>query len=307
MGYFVFAALIVIVGIAGVVIGGLMSTEKTDMRGNVIGKSNTGRLVQLGSAIAAVVVFLLVTAFASTDTVNNGNIGIVKQFGNLVGTTGSGLVTHAPWQSVSAVSVRNELRTYEMDQSNAAVSSDSQAVYLTVQVNYNLERDKAVDLYRKTGGDYINRILDPAVYQYTKEVTAEYRATDFAANRETIRQKIEARLNLAMQKQGININSVTIKNVDFTPDLKAAIERTVEAKQNAKQAQAQVQVAQAQAAQKVATAKGDAEAQKLRRSTLTPELLQQEAIQALNSTDKTIIICQNGVCPSILPLTGATK
>jgi len=49
----------------------------------------------------------------SFATVENGHIGIVKQFGSLVGTTGEGLVGHAPWQTVSEVSVQNELRTYD--------------------------------------------------------------------------------------------------------------------------------------------------------------------------------------------------
>ena len=49
----------------------------------------------------------------SFATVENGHIGIVKQFGSLVGTTGEGLAGHAPWQTVSEVSVQNELRTYD--------------------------------------------------------------------------------------------------------------------------------------------------------------------------------------------------
>ena len=71
------------------------------------------RLQGIGVVAAAVVLFAGVTALMSFATVENGHIGIVKQFGSLVGTTGEGLVGHAPWQTVSEVSVQNELRTYD--------------------------------------------------------------------------------------------------------------------------------------------------------------------------------------------------
>jgi regulator of protease activity HflC (stomatin/prohibitin superfamily) len=262
-----------------------------------------GKLVSGLAVVVGVVFILILTVFRSFHTVDNGHIGIVKQFGNLVNTTGSGLVTTAPWQSLAEVSVRNELRVYDMGESNSAVSADSQPVFLTVQVNYSLVRAKAVPLYKKTGGDYVNRILDPAVFQFTKEVTAEYKATDFAANREQIRIKIEERLNANVKPQGILINSVSLKNVNFTADLKRAIEQTVEANQQAKREQARVTIVQAQAQQKVAQAKGDAqatltnaranaEAQRLQNHTLTKLLVQKEAIDKLNPNVQVI------VCPS---------
>ena len=71
-------------------------------------------------------------------------------------------MTTAPWQSLEEVSVQNERRDYDMTGGNAAVSSDSQAVFLIVQVNHTLERGQAVALYRETGGHFIDRILDPA-------------------------------------------------------------------------------------------------------------------------------------------------
>lgn len=249
-------------------------------------------------------------------TVENGHIGIVKQFGSIVGTTGEGFVSTAPWQQISQVSVRNELRTYDMGQDQAAVSRDSQAVYLKVQVNYSLVRDGAVDLYRETGGHYVDRILDPGVFQITKEVTAQYKATEFAANREEIRQKIEARLEQEVGKVGVShgasldaikINNVSLKNVGFTKALSEAIEQTVEAEQQAKREQAKVQISEAQARQKVAAAegeaksnvtraRGDATANRLRQQSLTGKLIQWEAIQKLNPNVQIIVCPPKTVC-----------
>lgn len=269
--------------------------------------------------VGSTVVFVMLSIFLSTDTISNGHIGIVKQFGSLVGTTGEGLVTHAPWQSVDPVSVKNELATYEMnDKTNSAVSRDSQPVYMVVQVNYSLRKGKAVDIYKETGGDFKTVILDPAVFQDVKEVTAQYQATQFAANRERIRQKIEHKLSHEVRKHGLTINNVALKNVEFTDALTQAIEQTVEARQQALRAQAQVQIKEAEADQAVAEAKGransqvaeangyatatktkasaDAFANRAKARTLNPLLIQQAAIDKLNPNVKVIICQQRQVC-----------
>ena len=261
----------------------------------------------------------------------NGHIGIVKQFGSIVSTTPEGLVGVAPWKSLSQVSVRNELRTFRMDdrggsgfydvQGGSAVSKDSQPVFLDVQVNYSLVRAGAVELYRETGGQYVERILDPAVFQNVKEVTAGFKATEFAANREVIRLQIEKKLQGGVGTvksiegttlEAIRINNVSLKNVDFTDALSAAIEQTVEAEQQAKREQAKVAIAQAQANQAVAKAEGqaraaiaqadgaakanvtralgDAKANRLRAQSLTPLLVQQNAIETLNPK-VSVIVC----------------
>ena len=265
------------------------------------GLSTNESLGTYGSAIGGVVALVLLVVFMSVHIVNAGYIGIVTSFGNLVGTTGSGVVTSAPWNSVNAISVQNQIRTYDMTGSNSAVSSDSQDVFLTVLVNFQVDPKYALPLYRTTGGDFVPRILDPNVYQFTKEATAQYAATQFAANREAIRRKIERSLRASVGPQGIIIIGVTIKNVAFTPALTHAIDQTVEAKQQAIREEAKVKIVKAQAKQQIVAARGASIAQKLKNEHLTPLLVQQEAVQQLAHTNKVIIVCSR-TCPGILPL-----
>jgi regulator of protease activity HflC (stomatin/prohibitin superfamily) len=298
-----------VLGLLGFIGGKIAKSENPD---------GLGGIVAVGSVVGAVALIVLLSVFKSFHQVENGHIGIVKQFGALAGTTGDGVATTAPWQSLDEVSVQNELKTYDMTQNNSAVSSDSQPVFLVVQVNYSLVRDKAVDLYKETGGHYVERILDPAVFQNTKAATASYKAIDFAKNREQIRLQIEEKLTAEVQPHGIQINNVSLKNVDFTPALSKAIELTVEAEQNAKAEEQKVKIAEAQANQKVATAQGEADstlvqaradaqsvllkaqaeakAKKLLKQQLTPLLVQQEAIQKLNPNVKVIVCAQNQDC-----------
>ena len=283
--------------------------------------STEDKVFTYGGVALVAVLWVGISALFSFHTVENGHIGIVKQFGSIQGTTGEGLVNTAPWQDLSEVSVRNEIKTYVMDDrkqsgTGAAVSKDSQAVFLEVQVNYSLVRDGAVDLYRETGGQYVERILDPAVYQITKEVTAQFKAIEFAANREEIRKLIEQSLQKEVGKvsaadgsslDAIKINNVSLKNVDFTDALSTAIEQTVEAEQQAKREQAKVQISEAQARQKVAEAEGEARsnitrargeatANRLRDRSLSPILIQQQAIEKLNPNVQIIVCPPRTVC-----------
>lgn len=275
MGFFVLTGLLLLVAAIAVVVGNVAASEAA-AQAERTGRTNDSIAKPIGWAVSgiAILLIILIVVFKSFHTVENGHIGIVKQFGSIVGTTGEGLVTTAPWQSIDEVSVRNEIREYVMDDrreggSGSAVTKDTQPVFLDLVVNYSLVRAGAVPLYRETGGEYVERILDPAVYQVTKEVTAGYKATEFAANREAIRREIQEQLDAEVSQvktedgtmlEAININSVSLKNVDFTDGLSKAIEETVQREQEAKREEAAVRIKEAQADQAAAVAEGEARA-----------------------------------------------
>jgi regulator of protease activity HflC (stomatin/prohibitin superfamily) len=300
LGFFIFVTIILVLVGIGVLIGiGIKVDDPQSGGGFVIG----------GTIVVGLLLLLAVTCFRSFHQVENGHIGIVKSFGSLVGTTEEGVVTTAPWQSLDEVSVKNELIQYDMTGDNAAVSKDSQAVFLLVQVNYRLNSADAVKLYRETGGDFVNRILDPAVYQNTKAVTARYKATDFPKNRDEIRRQIEEEIQNEVGEHGLQILNVSLKNVDFTDKLSQAIEQTVEAEQQAKRAQAQVLIKEAEARQLVAEAQGKAKAQRLQQRSLTKKYLQLRAIETLNPNVSVIICPPRSLCipNSQLPAVGAVQ
>lgn len=315
MSYFGFLALMALIAVVGL-------GAKFFLPDTIDGRDQTGtklrlpnpdiRITRIATVVSVIILTVVVTGFKTVKTVENGHIGIVKQFGSLVGTTGEGLVFIGPWQSLTQVSVQNEVKSYNMydsgvDTVGAAVSSDSQPVFMTVAVDYSLDRSQAVALYRITGGQYVLRKLDKAVPQITKEVTAQYKATEFAKNREAIRLEMIKRLNATLGPIGLTINTVSLTNVDFTDALKKAIESTVEAEQNAKRAEAQVKIKLAEADQLVAAAQGiakaniteaqgEARANRLRQATLTPLLVQKLAIEKLNPNVEVIICDTKAIC-----------
>lgn len=264
----------------------------------------TGAIVALG-----LILILGFTAFKSFKVVDNGHIGMVKRFGVLQqDPKEAGVATIAPWESLDEVSVKNERRDYDMTGGNSAVSSDSQDVFLKVSINYRLDRAQATELYQQTGGDFENRILDPAVLQNTKAVTARFKATEFAENRDKIRREIEDAISSEVSDEGLEILNVSLNNVGFTDGLSRAIEQTVEARQQAERAEAQVRIKEAEARQLIAEARGQARSQQLRQRTLTPLLVRMAAIEKLNPNVQLIICPPRTVCvPNDLPVTATPK
>jgi regulator of protease activity HflC (stomatin/prohibitin superfamily) len=295
LGFLFLIIVFAVIAVLGILGGKIAKSENP---------SGPGGLVAWGVPIIMVVLSVLTVAYQTMHTVENGHIGIVKEFGSLVGTTGEGFVTTAPWQSLSEVSVQEEQNTYVMtrQENGTAVSSDSQEIGLVLQVRWQLQRSEAVTLYRATGGHFEERILDPAVFQNAKEVTAQYRAIEFAQNREKIRREIEAAINEDTTSHGIVIKNVTIKNFILSDTLNTAIEQTIEAQQQAAREEAKVAQEKARADQAVEQARGRAESNlieaKAEAAAITaqgraleanPEVLRLRAIEKLNPNVQLIV------------------
>lgn len=125
-------------------------------------------------------------------------------------------------------------------------SHDLQKVTTAVTVPYNLIDSSAPTFYREYGtiANFEAAILDPAIQESVKAVTANFTATDLVKRRETVRDEIEATIRTlvaaAMKSKGapgtIQIGRATLDNLDFTPKFAAAIEAKVKAGQDAERA-----------------------------------------------------------------------
>ncbi len=124
--------------------------------------------------------------------------------------------------------------------------------------------------------------------ELTKRITAQYKAVDFAKNRGEIRRQVEELLQAEMTPVGIQVNKVSLKNVDFTDALKKAIEATVANEQNAKAA-----IASARGEATATRLRAEAEANKIRLEgralAQNPQILRKLAIEKLNPAIKLVV------------------
>ncbi len=125
-------------------------------------------------------------------------------------------------------------------------SHDLQKVTTVVTVSYNLVDSQVPVFYR----EYLNidnfreAVLDPAIQESVKAVTAHFTATDLVKRRDTVRDEIEAAIRGLVQQAlaskgapgAVQVGRVTLANLEFTPTFAAAIEAKVKAGQDAERA-----------------------------------------------------------------------
>lgn len=220
---------------------------------NKEGQLSVGKIV--GWSIAAL--FVLILLFGSFGTIQAGNIGVKTRFGKVVGSVQPGFFTKAPLiEHITSMDVQTQ-----KDQTDAtAASNDLQSVTATVAVNYHVEPQDAPTIFANLGPDYADRVISPAIQESVKSVTANYTAEQLITQREKVREDIIALLTQKLQAYGVQTDSLNIVNFAFSDQFNTAIEAKVTAEQNALAAKNKLDQVQYEAQQRVAQAKGEADA-----------------------------------------------
>ena len=252
------------------------------------------RLAGVALRVAAVVLGVLwiglATLASSVHQVDAGHVGVVRTFGDITDQTGAGLVVTWPFQTLEEASVRVE--RYDVTDIEA-FSKETQDVFARVTVNYQVSPRAIQTLYTDVGSEYIDTLLRPRLINFFKETTVTYNTVDIAPNREEIRRTVQERLTTDLEPFSIDIVDLLVENIDFRQEFKTSIEQKQVATQEALRQQQLIEASKAGAQQKIETARGDAEsvriaaeaqaqANRLLAESLTPEVIQFQALQKLS-------------------------
>ena len=188
--------------------------------------------------VVSVIVLILIVA-TCTATVETGFTGILMTFGRVEDVTlEPGLHIKSPVQKIVAMDIREQKTSFTTE----AFSSDIQQVNITGSINYAINKDTAVILYKQVGTDYFNKLVYPRMLEITKGVFSKYTAENLVANRQILSEQIREGLYQELQGYGIEVISLSIENIDFTD----AYTDAVEAKQVAAQRKLQAEIEQSQ-------------------------------------------------------------
>jgi regulator of protease activity HflC (stomatin/prohibitin superfamily) len=116
-----------------------------------------------------------------------------------------------------------------------------------------------------------------------RQSVQEYSSRELKAERDGIAATIEASLSSYLQSAPFEVVRLAVGNIDYPPIVSQAVEKKLAAKQLLEEKETQREIAQRDAEIRIEEAKGIAEAQKIINTTLTPNYLQHEAIQAQRS------------------------
>jgi regulator of protease activity HflC (stomatin/prohibitin superfamily) len=218
-----------------------------------------------------VLVIIGVVASSSVKIVDAGNRGILTHW-NAVDLTNppldEGIHFVIPFQDEV---VQMEVRTLKYDTSTRSASQDLQTVQTTVTVNYHPDTERVHFLYKEIGLSYENRVIQPAIDETVKQVSANYNAEELITKRPLVKADIENAIRERLNQFYIETEVISITDFEFSPLFAKAIESKVEAEQKAQKAEndlirIEVEARQLEAqavglaAANIAEAQGEAEA-----------------------------------------------
>lgn len=163
-------------------------------------------------------------------------------------------------------------------------SRDMQDVHTHVAVNWAITPDQVVKTYRSIGDedDVVGRIITPAVNEVFKAAMSKMTAEEILSKRMELKETIDGMLKSRLLSYGVSFNDLSIVNLTFSTEFTQAIESKQIAEQHARRAEYTAQEAIQSAKAEVNRAQGQAEAQRLMKLTITPEILQKMAIEKWN-------------------------
>ena len=221
--------------------------------------------VNLGAAkivviAIAVLVIIGVTVAGAVQIVDAGHRGILLHW-NAVDTSTLPLDEGLHFVTPFADSVVNmEVRTLKYVKSTSSASRDLQTVSTAVTVNYHPAPNSVHFLFKEVGMDYENRIIQPAIEEVVKQVTANYNAEELITKRPQVKSDIESAINERLIDFNIVTEVVSITDFQFSSLFASAIESKVEAEQKAFRAENDLLRIEVEARQHEAQALGIAQA-----------------------------------------------
>ena len=246
---------------------------------------------RLGLIIAGIVVGLLI--LHPWVQIGAGERGIVLNFGAVQDNVlGEGLHFRVPVMQRVAVM---DVKVQKSLTNAAASSSDLQEVSSEVAVNYHIIPDKANVVYQTIGISFKERIIDPAVQEMVKAVTARYTAEELITKRPAVSEEMRATLSERLRAYNIYVDAFSIVGFSFSKIFMEAIESKQTAEQLALKAKRDLDRIKIEAEQKITAAQAEAESLRLQRANISTDLIELRKVEAnLRAIDK-----WNGILPQV--------
>jgi prohibitin 2 len=237
----------------------------------------------------AVLLFIgLILMSATSYVIEPGNRGLKVTLGKTDDQfLPEGFGLKAPFvTSIVTVNIRQRTKPVEAD----CFSSDLQQVKIDLRVLYRIPETSVVQIYRQFSGDPFDSLIAPRVQEAIKEVTALLTAEQIVKGREDIKKKT---LAAAAHKIGtmLVVEDIVVRDINLSNELEKAIEAKMVAEQQANQARfTQVQT-QVEAETAVISAKGEAEAIRVRGEALrmSPAFLRWKIVERWNGRSPMVV------------------
>jgi len=244
-------------------------------------------------ALIVVVILVFSMLLRPWVQVGAGERGVVLNFGAVQQNVfGEGLHLRIP---IMQEIVRVDVKVQKAETAAAAASADLQDVSSTVAINYHIIPDKANIVYQSLGIHFKERIIDPAVQEVVKAVTAKYTAEELITKRPAVSDAMKLSLTERLLMHNIAVDAFSIVGFSFSKIFMEAIESKQTAEQLALKAKRDLDRIKIEAEQTITAARAEAESLRLQKANISGDLIELRKIEAnLRAIDK-----WNGILPQV--------
>ena len=237
-----------------------------------------------GAGLLVVIVVVVIFLFASVTSVSSGHVGVLTLFGRV---TGEALAEGIHLINPFKVSHEMSIRTQEVKESASVPSSEGLVMNLDTSLIFDLNAQRAADVYQKIGPNYIEVLIEPNLRAAIREATAAHTANAlYTGEREMVAKQIREQMASILTKRGINIESVLLRDIQLPMTLKASIEAKQQAEQESLAMSFRLQKEKQEAERKRLEAQGIRDFQQIVAQGISAQLLEWKGIEATENLAK---------------------
>jgi prohibitin 1 len=232
-------------------------------------------------AVALAGFFIVICLLAAVAKVPAGHVGVLTLFGRVTGEVlPEGMHLVNPFKSNNVMSIRTE----QIKESASVPSSEGLVMALDTSLLFHLNPERAADVYRQIGPNYVDTLVEPSLRAAIREATASHSANAlYTGEREKVAQEIYAQLARELNKRGVEVESVLLRDIQLPATLKASIETKQQAEQESLAMSFRLQKEKQEAERKRIEAQGIHDFQQIVSQGISPALLEWKGIEATES------------------------
>lgn len=287
---FILGIIVIIISVILFIIG-----FKEDMMG--------GKLGGVGGLIVAV----LLVGGSCLYAQDVGQVTVLRNWGgSLAGVnTEAGFGVKAPWQDTIVYDIRNNVLSFmgetEEDQfeggsaNGSAVTINDKggaAATIDIQVNYSLDPNNAEWLYSNYGTqeNFVKSICAVDIRAVPREVSGQFDTISILTARGDFTSAVQDALTKKWEEYGLIVEQVSIQHVLYPQTIIDSYAAAQSAEIAKAKAQNEQETARVEAETQIVRAQGEAEANRLLAESLTPQVVQQHYIEALEKSGKIYVV-----------------
>ncbi|MFD2033628.1 prohibitin family protein [Belliella marina] len=245
---------------------------------------------------------IIAALIASCTVVRQGEVGVKRKFGKLnENISDAGLVGYNP---LTTTVIKVPIRTVNQEVKLNLPSKEGLTIESEISILYNIEKNKVPFILENVGENYERVLIMNVFRSAAADVTAQYMAKDMHSGmRGQIENQIQDRMHESLRERGFIIERVLMKSIKLPAELSRAIERKLQAEQEAQQMEYVLDRERKEAERRRIEAEGTRDAQKILAEGLVREIIELRSIEAfreLSNSPNTKIIITDGKTPYLI-------